>query len=104
MYVSGSGGALSGQNTSGLDIQTVAGVLGGRERRNPGNWIIAQPPWPPVGSILVFTVEWMHKDLGFCSEGQHWPDLPADGMWMQYQTLMARGLGRSTSVLIRQFD
>ena len=92
---------------SGLDIPTVAQVLGGG----------AAQSWQLDNRAVTmgegkfdfgFAIEWMHKDLGFCLEeaARLGLSLPMTAQVDQaYQALMARGLSRcDTSVLIRQFD
>jgi 3-hydroxyisobutyrate dehydrogenase len=92
---------------SGLDIATVAGVLGGGAAQS---WQLDnRAATMAAGQFdFGFAIEWMHKDLGFCLQeaARLGLSLPmtqdVDG---HYQALMARGLGRcDTSVLIRQFD
>lgn len=98
---------LSLARASGLDIPTVAKVLGGG----------AAQSWQLDNRAVTmgkgefdfgFAIEWMHKDLGFCLEeaARLGLTLPMTAQVDQtYQDLMARGLSRcDTSVLIRQFD
>ena len=92
---------------SGLDIPTVAKVLGGG----------AAQSWQLDNRAVTmgkgefdfgFAIEWMHKDLGFCLEeaARLGLTLPMTAQVDHaYQALMARGLSRcDTSVLIRPFD
>ena len=92
---------------SGLDIQTVASVLGGGAAQS---WQLDNRATTMAAGEFDFgfAIEWMHKDLGFClAEAERLGlDLPMSrDVDARYQALIARGLGRcDTSVLIRQFD
>ena len=92
---------------SGLDIQTVAGVLGGGAAQS---WQLDNRATTMAAGEFDFgfAIEWMHKDLGFCLQEAERLGLTLPmtrDVDAQYQALMARGLGRcDTSVLIRQFD
>ena len=92
---------------SGLDIATVAKVLGGGAAQS---WQLDNRALTMAAGEFNFgfAIEWMHKDLGFClAEAERLGlDLPMSrDVDARYQALIARGLGRcDTSVLIRQFD
>lgn len=92
---------------SGLDIPTVASVLGGGAAQS---WQLDNRATTMAAGEFDFgfAIEWMHKDLGFCLQEAERLGLTLPmtrDVDAQYQALMARGLGRcDTSVLIRQFD
>ena len=92
---------------SGLDIATVAKVLGGGAAQS---WQLDNRALTMAAGEFNFgfAIEWMHKDLGFClaEAARLGLDLPMSrDVDARYQALIARGLGRcDTSVLIRQFD
>ncbi len=92
---------------SGLDIATVAKVLGGGAAQS---WQLDNRAQTMAAGEFNFgfAIEWMHKDLGFClaEAARLGLELPMSrDVDARYQALIARGLGRcDTSVLIRQFD